>query len=126
VLVAIGFAVVAGGCGGNAADDPVGITSSDEQLIQQSGTWVNSLGLAQTDPGTWRTRLERACSEGVWDREVAMELATQFIEEDVAVSVRAEGLGMPSVEDGARALWTMAVNVCRDAFPVGAVEDGPP
>jgi len=52
--------------------------------------------------------------------------AEQFIEEDLAVSVRASGLGPPSVEDGAQALWIMTVDVCRDAFPDGEIEEGPP
>ena len=71
-------------------------------------------------------RRERACTEGVWDRDVATQLAEEFIQEDLAVSVRAEGSGPPSAGEGAQALWIMAVNVCRDVFPDGAIEDGPP
>ncbi len=101
------------------------IDSSDEELIAQASTCVNSLGLAQTDPGVWRERLERACAEGVWERDVATRLAEEFIAEDLAVSVQGEGLGPPSVDGGAQALWIMAVNVCRDVFPDGEIEDGP-
>ena len=71
-------------------------------------------------------RLERACSEGVWERDVARQLAEEFIDEDLAKSVRAEGSGPPTVEEGAQSLWMMAVNVCRDAFPDGEIEKGPP
>jgi hypothetical protein len=63
---------------------------------------------------------------GVWDAPVALSLAEEFIAEDMAVSIRGEGTGEPSVDDGAAALWIMAVNVCRDAFPEGEIETGPP
>ena len=114
------------GCGDSIGSESPAIEMSDEQLVPQIGTWVNQLGLAQTDPVVWRQRLERACNEGVWEPEVARRLAEEFIEEDLVMSVRDEGSGLPPVEAGAQSLWIMAVNVCRDAFPEGEIEDGPP
>ena len=118
-----GLVFLAAGCDNGGIDTP-GSEISDEQLIPQINTWLNQLGLAQTNPDVWRERLERACTEGVWTDEVATQLAQEFIDEDLAVSVRAEGLGPPSVESGAQALWLMAMNVCRDAFPDGEIEKG--
>jgi len=125
-LLLLLLTILLAGCDDAGGGDAAAIEISDEQLTVQAGTWVNSLGLMQNDPGVWRERIERACIEGVWDRDAAMQLAEEFIEEDLATSVRAQGSGPPSVVDGARALWTMAVNACRDAFPAGAIEDGPP
>lgn len=125
-LLILGLMMVTAGCGDSSGSEPSKIEIADEQLIPQISTWVNNLGLAQTDPVVWRQRLERACTEGVWEREVARRLAQEFINEDQVVSVRAEGLDPPSVEDGAQSLWIMAVNVCRDLFPNGEIEDGPP
>lgn len=105
---------------------PSGLEISDDQLIPQIATWVNQLGLVQTDTVVWRQRLQRACIEGVWDDEIATRLAEEFIAEDLPLSVRSEDLGPPLVGDAAQALWTMAVNVCRNSFPEGEIEQGPP
>ena len=118
--------VLVAGCGEGTEPTSLIIEISDEQLTLQTTTWVNQLGLAQTDPDVWRQRLERACTEGVWDDEVVTRLAEEFIDEDLGVSVRDESLGSPPVGEGARALWSMAVNVCGDAFPEGEIENGPP
>ena len=121
----LGLVVLVAGCGDDNESESPQIEVSDEQLIPQISTWVNQLGLSQADPVVWRQRLDRACTEGVWEEDVARELAEEFIQEDLAVSVRGEGLGPPSVDDGAQALWIMAVNVCRYAFPEGAIDSGP-
>ena len=114
------------GCGqGSELTTPV-INVSDEHLYTQSLTWVNQLGLAQTDPDVWRKRMERACTEGVWDDDIAAGLAQEFIDEDLTVSVRDESLGPPTVGKGAEALWSIAVNVCCDVFQEGEIEKGPP
>ncbi len=96
----------------------------DEEFEQHALTWVNTLGLAQTDAGVWRGRLATACVEGVWEPEVARRLAAEYIAEDLAVSIRAEGTGAPDVHDAAQALWIMAIQVCRDSFPPGASPPG--
>ena len=99
---------------------------SDEHLIRQASVWTNMLGLEQSDPVVWRERFERACSEGVWDTPVATQLAQEFIDQDEAI-LGIGGLGFPhSVENGAQAMWIMTVEVCRDAFPAGEIEEGPP
>ena len=48
------------------------------------------------------------------------------MQEDGAHPVRAKGVEGPPASTGVRALWIMAVNVCRDAVPDGAIEDGLP
>ncbi len=124
-IVALLVAVAA--CGnGDSAGSVVVLDASDEQIAQAALTWVNMLGLAQTDVELWRHRLERACGEGVWNEDVARALAEEFIAEDLPVSVRSPQLGPPATGEGAQALWLMAVNVCRDAFSPDAIESGPP
>lgn len=117
----VGVLILFTGCGDSTPE----LELDDEQLIQQIGTWTNQMGLLQTDPDVWRQRLARACDEGVWDPEVAVTLAEEFIDEDMPLSVRAGG-DTPWAGDGAQALWVMAVNTCRDAFPDGEIEKGPP
>ena len=105
---------------------PSEIEISDEQARAQISTWVNQLGLMQTDPVVWRQRLLRACTEGVWDHDVALRLAEDFIGQDLELSPGMEGAKQPTVEVGAQTLWIMAVNVCADAFPEGTIQNGPP
>ena len=124
--VVLAVMIVVAGCGEDTGVDAPPIDVSDEELAPQIATWVNMLGLAQTDPEVWRERLGRACTDGVWDPAVAIQLAAEFMDEDEAVSIRGEGSETPTVEDGALALWLMAVNVCRDAFPDAEIEEGIP
>jgi len=117
----VGVLLLLAGCGDSTPE----LEINEEQLVQQIPNWPNSVGLLQTDLDVWRQRLVRACTEGVWETEVAVALAGEFIDEDMVLSVRAGG-DTPSVEMGASALWLMAVNVCRDSFPDGEIEEGPP
>ena len=117
----VGVLLLVAGCGDSTPE----LEFDEEQLVQEIQTWPNFVGLLQTDPDVWRQRLVRACTEGVWETEVAVALAEEFIGEDMVVSVRAGG-DTPPVEMGAQALWLMAVNVCRDSFPDGEIEEGPP
>lgn len=98
----------------------------DSALGPVMATWVNMLGLNQQDPDIWRSRLYEACTLGVWDKSVAVDLATRYIDEDASTSVRSEAMGPPSVENAANALWLMATQVCRDNFPDEAIAAGPP
>lgn len=103
---------------------PIGATQ--EEVSTQAATWVNSLGLVQLDPDIWRIRLNRACGEGVWEEDVALELATEFIAEDLLLSHRSPDMGDPTLLEGTQALWIMARQVCGDRFPEGTIEAGPP
>lgn len=99
---------------------------SDEKIETVVGTWVNQLGLAQTDPHVWRERLTDACTEGVWTPDVAFELADRYVAEDQETSAGGDDAAPPSTEMAANAIWTMAAQVCRDSFPPGAIDAGPP
>jgi hypothetical protein len=62
----------------------------------------------------------------VWIPEVAHRLAAEFIAADLPKSVRADELGVPTVGEGAVALWVAAAQVCgRDYFPPDALAAGP-
>lgn len=96
----------------------------DEMISQAAITWVNTTGLNRTDVEVWRTRLARACTEGVWEPEVARSLAAEFIETDLDVSIRGEGAVAPDLDDVAMSLWIMARPLCPDAFPDGSTPVG--
>ncbi|GBE20672.1 MAG TPA: hypothetical protein ENH00_03195 [Actinobacteria bacterium] len=138
VAVLIGVVIVAGGCAagsaiGGTTTDTIGVTTAafpvdmtDEALRSVSSTWVNMLGLRQLDPAVWRRRLSEACTLGVWNKTVAVDLAGRYIAVDASVSPRTPDEGPPTVEDGADALWLMALQVCRDRFAADAIDAGPP
>ena len=123
-----------GGNDGESANTTIGttttVTSSPDtttsSIVGQSAldgaiaTWVNQTGIPQMDRELWTARLDRACAEGVWNDEVAYRLAAEFVVADVGDGVA------PAAGEAAPALWLMAVNYCRDQFPAGEVEDGPP
>jgi hypothetical protein len=117
-----------------AQDDSAGVSTSppsplqatDDDIRAAATTWVNQLGLDQTDPVVWRARLSRACDEGAWDWDVAAALAQQFIAEDLVLSVRPATAGPPSPDQGAQALWIMTVAACRSRVPLEAIDRGPP
>lgn len=122
------LALLAGACNSAStvtAADPTEATAPPAVLAGAAATWLNDLGLNQTEPDVWRPRLKRACEEGVWDPAVAEQLAAEFIASDLSLSVRGAG-GAPSAAEGARSLWLMAVQVCPDSFPTEAIEGGPP
>ncbi len=101
---------------------------SDDQILTQARNWPNMLGISADDPELWRGRLSRSCTEGVWDHDVAFALASTFMtaDEDAGLSMRVPGTEEPTVEAAAQALWLMAVNVCRERFPAGSIDRGPP
>jgi hypothetical protein len=120
-----GVVVAAAGGSFGAESGPTELTVDETQQIQ---VWINQLGLNQFDPAVWRSRFDRMCGEGVWNPDVALALSGEFIDTDLdaGASVRSENIGPPLAENGAVALWLMAVNTCRDRFPQGAIEQGPP
>jgi hypothetical protein len=99
---------------------------SDEEIETAAGTWVNQLGLVQTDPGVWRDRLIDACTAGVWNPDVAFELADRYLAEDSAIFAAGDDATLPATAEATDALWTMTAQVCRDSFPAGAIDAGPP
>lgn len=119
-LVALGFIMSA--CG-TTPEQQVEITDAELALVVSS--WPNMTGLGQTDPEVWRPRLQRSCADGVWDHAVAERLASDFIAQDLGLSLRADG-SIPDVSVGAQALWLMARNACGELFPPEAIEQGPP
>ena len=101
---------------------------SDDQILVHARNWPNLLGISADGADLWRERLNRACTEGVWDHDVAFALASVFMNEDEAAgrSVRVLGAEEPTVENAALALWLTAVNVCREEFPPESIDRGPP
>ena len=136
VIVALGLAAAACGdstgtdAGGNAAGagSTSVVTTSDtfDPAALPPGTlesWRNSTGLEIKADDVWATRIATACSEGVWEPDVAERLAKEYAAEDGATS---EQLADTSyLESAAAGLWQVAVAACRDSFPPDALERGP-
>ncbi len=138
-LAAWMFLVVLGACAGSSGDDAtaassenlgtpkVDIEMSADELRTVYSTWINQLGLVQDDPIIWHTRLVEACTEGVWDPEVALSLADRYMSEDASLTADPDASSKgPTTEEAANALWTMAVQSCRERFPEAALKEGPP
>jgi len=121
---AIAILVLVAGC--SSGSSAVLADVSDEEIESVAGTWVNQLGLMQTDPTAWRDRLTDACTEGVWDPGVALELADQYLAEDRENGAGRDDASPPATAEAADTLWTMAAQVCRDSFPAGSIDAGPP
>ncbi len=143
LLGVFGVGLVVLGIGGVGSDTPAptsGPTTStaetasstslveiDESKVALATTmWLNQVGLDQTDVTIWTERLRQACTQGVWDDDVALALAKQFVDQDQALSLRDPSLGEATATEAATSLWIMAVQACRDEFPPGAIEGGPP
>lgn len=119
------FHDAAGSLLGYRSTSRAGLTAEEAQVTPY---WVNMLGLNQVDSAVWRDRFDRMCDEGVWNTDVALRLAAEFIDFDLkaGVSIRVGDIGPPLPENGADALWIMAFNTCRDRFPAEAIERGRP
>ena len=107
--------------------DTFGSPESALGVSQATRIWSNSVGLQQTDPDVWFERLGEMCGEGVWDHDVARRLGARYQTEDIDFSLTPGILpeGVP-VHQPAQSVWLIAVEVCRDQFPEGAIEEGPP
>ena len=105
----------------------VRIEADDGTLRTVYATWINLVGLVRDDPEVWRARLEEACSQGVWDRDVAITLAERNVDADTRSTGATVGdpTPSPSTDTAADALWLMAVQRCRD-LSLTAPSEGPP
>ena len=119
--IVFGLVVLLAACAGG---DSLDVT--DEELGPAVVTWVNQTFLVEDDIDLWRQRLTEACDQGVWDDEVAERLADRYVDDDLDAAM--EGVSDSEELRGraAQALWIMAVQVCRDDFPEGEIEEGPP
>ena len=99
---------------------------TDEELRPAVLCWVNATGLVEDDADLWRRRLTEACDRGVWDDEVAKRLADQYVDEDLDVAMEGVSDSEEMRRRASQALWIMAVQVCREGFPDGEIEEGPP
>lgn len=119
-------ALMSSGCG-DSSPLPLAEVSDDEILLNASN-WPNTVGISADDADLWRERLNRACTDGVWDHDVASVFGEEFMTEDenAGLSIGSAGSEEPTVEHAAQALWLTAVNVCRDQFPPESIDKGPP
>jgi hypothetical protein len=99
---------------------------TDDEIETVAATWLNQLGLMRADADVWRDRLTDACTAGVWNPDVAFELADRYLAEDQETFTGGDDATPPATAEAANTLWTMAVQVCRDSFPAGAIDAGPP
>lgn len=97
----------------------------DARLAEAKLTWRNQTGL-DSSTAVWQQRIESACSEGVWDTQVAVRLADDFL------TIDSEGLGWSEIDietaakGAANTIWVFALQSCHSEFPGEAVETGPP
>jgi hypothetical protein len=110
----------------SACSEPATLEVTDEELRPVVVTWVNSTGLVEDDADVWRQRLTEACDQGVWDDEVAAQLADRYVDDDLDVAMEGVSDGDELRARAAQALWIMAVQVCGDDFPEAEIEEGPP
>lgn len=122
LLTAIAILALVAGC--SSGSSSVLADVSDQEIEDAAATWVNQLGLVRTDPNEWRDRLTDSCTEGVWDPDVAFELADRYLAEDR--ETLAGNDAPPTATEAADTLWVMAAQVCRDSFPAGSIDAGPP
>lgn len=99
---------------------------TDQQLSDAAITWVNQIGLNQSDPDVWRSRLDRICDIGptTVDADTAMSrLAGEFIAEDAGLSVRADG-ELPTSAEAVDSLWTIAISpACLETSLTGTTDN---
>ncbi len=119
-LICVLLAVVSG------CSEPTVLDVTDDELRPTIVTWVVQTGLAEDDPEIWRARLTEACDQGVWDDDVAVQLADRYVDEDLDVAMEGVSDGDELRERAAQVLWIMAVQACGDDFPDGEIEEGPP
>jgi hypothetical protein len=105
---------------------PVQLDLTDEQITPVAATWVNQTGLFRDEPGVWRVRLTEACTQRVWDDDVAVRLAERYVTDDMDFAMEGVEDGRELRDRASQALWIMAVQVCGDSFPEGEIEEGPP
>ena len=120
-MIILGLVTPLAACSGGASLDV-----TDEELRPAVLTWVNTTGLVKEDADLWRERLTEACDQGVWDDEVAERLIHRYVDEDLDAAMEGVSDSEELRERAAQALWIMAVQVCRDDFPEGEIEEGPP
>ena len=120
-VVLLALVLTVGGC----TEEAYELQVTDAELSTQVLTWPNFTGLPQVDPGVWRERLERACTEGVSDHDVARSLASEFFAEDARLG-RPPDAAPPEEAEAAAALWLMARNTCPEQFTGEDISRGPP
>lgn len=105
--------------------DPVRLTQTERAEVL---TWEEATDSTQVDEVVWRSRYDEMCGQGVWQPEVGLRLAAEYLAQDIAAGF-AEDDGSPAYETaryGAYALWLMAAETCPDTFPIDVLVAGPP
>ncbi len=128
LLVAVAAAVVVGACA--TAGGPVGVTAAgsgdlsvtqdwvDREAADAAVTWANQLGLVRVDEATWTARVVELCDLAGRPADRSLppsafdDLARRFVAGDEPYSVRGGGT-MPSVDEAADTLRTIALSTCR-------------
>ncbi len=107
------------------------------------GAWTSRTGLVlNLYESDWADRLDRVCKTAlgadidapVWDQEVALALADEFVTADGLRPDLAADVWESFRQNAARALWSMVVfgseeggpSVCWDSVPATFIQAGPP
>jgi hypothetical protein len=96
------------GVGGEAEPEPA--TFTDEQITVAANTWLQGVGLLQTDSQVWSERLDQVCASDIHSDPAASALAAEFIAEDLETQSPTDGT--PPISSGVTALRQMSLPIC--------------
>lgn len=103
-----------------AACTPIA-TSEEAERIALIG-W-NATGLTSWSPDDWVRLADAGCRGGAWDHDEARRLADEALRGPVDAQQSLAGL---TDDDLAGVVWLVTIERCRDRFPHGAIDLGPP
>ena len=122
----ITVALILAACGGGSEATTTTESAAPPETIIPPETAQLVIDTARNQAGTeiateeeWLAIGEAACRDGAWDWGVARVMAADLLASKPAV----EGVTHDSLS---QVIWIMAVTGCRDRFPAGAIERGPP
>lgn len=80
---------------------------------------INGVGTLDAPEESWIELAELGCQEGAWDWGIARARGGLFLAQ-YDTDGATEGAAM------AQTVWLMTILGCRDLFPQGAIDRGPP
>ncbi len=128
LLVAVALVAVVAACGGSDAttttvvtDGPTPSIIPDDPELRRNiyGVGINGVGTLGAPEESWIALAEAGCQQGAWDWGTARALGDQFLS-----TYDPDATTEPAAM--AQTVWLMTILGCRQLFPQGAIERGPP